>query len=189
MFRLAVKEDAAKLLQIYAPYVENTVVSFEYAPPTQEEFAARVAELEGNLPWIVAEHQGEMLGYVYAHPYAPREAYQWSVETSIYLRADVQRLGVGRRLYDALFELLALQGYTDAWAILSKPNPGSEAFHKAYGFDFCGEFPHIGYKQGQWLGITTWHKSILAGEECPQPLCRLETLKAAEVSEILARHA
>lgn len=189
MFRLAEKKDAAALLAVYAPYVENTVVSFEYTPPTAEEFAARIAELEGHLPWIIAEHQGKVLGYVCAHPYASREAYQWSIETSIYLSPEVQRLGVGRRLYDALFELLALQGYTDAWAIISQPNPGSEAFHKAYGFAFCGELAHIGYKQGQWLGVTNWHKSVIPGDAPPQPLRRLGELNPGQISGILARHA
>ena len=189
MFRFAQKSDAAALLGVYAPYVKDTVISFEYDVPTVEEFTGRVAELEGKLPWIVAEHQGEVLGYVCAHPYAMREAYQWSLETSIYLRSDVHRLGVGRRLYDALFELLALQGYTDAWAILSKPNPGSEAFHEAYGFTICGEFPHIGYKKGEWLGVTTWHKSILAGDAPPSPPRPLAELDPAKTAEILARHA
>lgn len=77
VLRLAREEDARALLEVYAPYVENTTVSFEYQVPTEEEFARRIKETLAGFPYLVLEQGKRILGYAYAHPYAARPAYQW----------------------------------------------------------------------------------------------------------------
>lgn len=177
MFRLALPQDAPEIVQLYRPYVENTTVTFEYETPTKQEMARRIDQLAGRLPWILAFHEGKLLGYAYAHPYAERAAYQWSVETSIYMAQHARHLGVGRRLYGALFELLQCQGLRCAVAIVTSPNPASDAFHQALGFEKVGFLPNIGYKQEKWLAVSLWQKAIAPGEKTPpakvRPLCEL----------------
>lgn len=86
--RLAQESDAAALLKIYAPFVESedrrlSDVSFEYEVPSEEEFAGRIRDISAKYPYIVCEQEGELIGYVYAHPHIPRAAYQWGAEVTI----------------------------------------------------------------------------------------------------------
>src|SRR5699024_443574 len=111
--RTACEEDAEALLDIYAPYVEHTAVSFEYEVPSVEEFRERIRRIRERYPYLLAESGGEILGYAYASPFHERRAYDWAAETSIYLRRDRRRQGLGRRLYEALEEILRMQGITD----------------------------------------------------------------------------
>lgn len=190
MLRFANLSDAAELLAIYRPYVEQTTITFEYETPSLEEFSNRMAAgAAAGYPWIVAQHAGKLLGYAYAHPYAQRAAYQWSVETSIYLDQAARRLGVGRKLYRALMALCRLQGCREMWAIVTDPNPASNAFHKACGFTDCGLLPHIGYKRGQWLGVRTWHYELIQGDDAPAPVVPAQMLNAAQVEQIWKENA
>lgn len=189
MLRFALPDDASALRSIYAPYVEQTTVTFEYTVPTQAEFRRRIEETADRWPWIVAVHAGEILGYAYAHPYGEREAYQWSAETSIYLKQEVHGLGVGRKLYTALFALLRLQGCCDAWAVIASTNKASDAFHAALGFTPCGTVPHIGYKMGQWLGVSTWRHIITPGDGAPAQIIPVSALDRDTVQKILRENA
>ena len=113
--RLAKPEDAEKLLEIYAPFVissDRTLsdVSFEYEVPSVEEFTERIKNISADYPYIVCEHEGRLLGYVYAHPYIQRAAYQWGAEATIYLAPEGQGCGLGKVMYAALEALLRLQG-------------------------------------------------------------------------------
>lgn len=190
MLRFATKEDAKALREIYRPYVTDSVASFEYLPPTVEEFAQRIEDcIDAGNPFLVATHQGKLLGYACVHPYALREAYKWSVETSIYLNSEVHRCKVGTKLYNALFAICRAQGYREAWAIVSNPNDLSDAFHLAYGFEDCGILPHIGYKMGRWLGIRNWHFTLIPGDDAPEPIKRVEELPVDFVEKILKENA
>ena len=95
-------EDAAELLAIYAPYVLETAISFEYEVPTVEEFRQRILDTAAKYPYLKAVEQGRILGYAYAHPFIDRRAYDWSVETTIYLQREARGNGIGRALYEAL---------------------------------------------------------------------------------------
>lgn len=190
MLRFATSEDAEALSQIYAPYVEKTTVSFEYHAPTAEEFAQRILACQkAGDPFLIATHQGQALGYAYAHPYGVREAYGWSVESSIYLRADITRRAVGTKLYRALFALCRLQGYRQAWAVVAQPNDASDAFHRAFGFTDCGVLPHIGYKMGRWLGVRTWRLGLTEDDTAPGPVCPVDELDSGTVEKILRENA
>lgn len=184
--RLARPEDAAAIRDIYAPFVRETPATFTLEPPSVSELREKIrATREGDeYPWYVAEeapagHQtqsgdgseseGSVVGYAYATPVRDRPAYRWSVETSIYVDPDHHRGGVGRRLYDRLFDTLRRQGYVSAYAVLGLPNPESEAFHEAYGFDHLADFPAAGYKLGAWRDVG-WHRlELRTPPEDPDP--------------------
>src|SRR5689334_9293573 len=104
--RLATIDDAAAIAQIYRPYVESTVISFEVAPPDVDEITRRMTSILARLPWLVCERDGSIVGYAYGSPHRERAAYQWSVDTTVYVRADSHRTGVGRELYGRLMPLL-----------------------------------------------------------------------------------
>ena len=119
--RVAKSEDAGELLKIYAPYVENTAISFEYEPPSEEEFAARTRRTLQKYPYLVAEAGGQLLGFAYAGPFHDRRAYDWAVETSIYVKQGLRRLGVGRALYEALENILREQNILNLNACVAYP--------------------------------------------------------------------
>ena len=121
ILRPATVDDAAEMLAIYAPYVIQTTVSSEYDAPTLEEFTRRIRTFTEKLPWLVCIIDGEVAGYGYASPHRTRAAYQWSVETSIYVAQDWHRHGIAGAIYAALFEVLAMQGYYNIYVGITSP--------------------------------------------------------------------
>ena len=105
--RLATKQDVPRILEIYAPYIENTAISFEYTVPSLEEFTQRFLDITAQFPWLVWEENGTILGYAYGSRPFKRTAYQWSAEASIYLCPEARGQGIGRKLYAALEQLLS----------------------------------------------------------------------------------
>ena len=165
--RDAAESDAAACAAIYRPFVLGTAVSFEINPPTDEEMAARIREASTSHAWLVAETGGEVTGYAYARPFAAREAYRWSCETSIYLSATRRRAGLGRALYTALLSRLTERGFRVAVAKMTLPNPASEGLHAALGFRPVGVHPRIGYKNGAWHDIAISQLTLATGEDPP----------------------
>lgn len=186
MIRFAAAKDAAELLEIYAPYVTGTTVSFEYEVPAVEEFRRRVEETSARYPYLVWEEDGALLGYAYAHPYAARPAYQWSAELTVYLRQGVSRRGLGSRLYGALMELLRLQGVRNVYGCVTAENTASVAFHHALGFREAGRFSQVGYKLGRWLDVLWLEKALASGGE-PQPLVSFPQVDRDRALAVLER--
>lgn len=186
MIRFAAAKDAAELLEIYAPYVTGTTVSFEYEVPAVEEFRRRVEETSARYPYLVWEEDGALLGYAYAHPYAARPAYQWSAELTVYLRQGVSRRGLGSQLYGALMELLRLQGVRNVYGCVTAENTASVAFHHALGFREAGRFSQVGYKLGRWLDVLWLEKAIASGGE-PQPLVSFPQVDRDRALAVLER--
>ena len=153
-------EDVAQILAIYAPYVENTAISFEYRVPTVEEFTKRFLDITAQYPWLVWEEQGQVLGYAYGSAPFERAAFSWCAESSIYLRADQRGRGIGRKLQLALEALLQMQGYQLLYALVTTDNPASIAFHKALGFSYLAEFPGCGWKLEAWHGLVWLEKRL-----------------------------
>jgi L-amino acid N-acyltransferase YncA len=185
--RMATINDAPALAEIYRPYVSDTAVSFELVPPSDQEFAQRVARTLERTPWLVYERGGRIVGYAYASRHREREAYQWSVEVSAYVRTDAQRAGVARALYEKLFELLAMQGFYSAFAGITLPNDASVEFHQALGFKHIGDFHSIGYKFGRWHDTTWLERSIRAYDQPAGPPTPLSQIPCSLVIELLAR--
>ena len=158
--RLAKPLDAAALLAIYAPYVENTAITFEYDVPTVEDFANRIEKTLKKYPYLVAEEDGVVLGYAYASTYYARAAYDWAVELSVYVSQDTRGKGVGSKLYDELEGLLDQMGYMHFLACISLPNEDSLAFHAKRGYQQVAHFPKIGYKFERWHDIVWLQKSL-----------------------------
>lgn len=156
MIRLATPADAPGVHAIYAPVVRDTVVSFEWTPPSVAEMAARIEKITAVRPWLVYEPDKEVLGYVYASTFRDRAAYDWGPEVSVYVHPKAHRRGVARGLYTALFEVLKLQGYCTVVAGATVPNPPSEELHRSLGFGTIGRYPGAGFKFGGWHDVAFW---------------------------------
>jgi L-amino acid N-acyltransferase YncA len=167
--RLATPADATALAAIYAPVVAATVVSFEEEPPDAAEMARRVERTLARAPWLVCERAGEVLGYAYAGAHRERAAYRWSVDVSAYVRADARRCGVGRALYASLLAALAAQGFRNAYAGITLPNPASERLHAAVGFTPVGVYRGVGYKLGAWHDVAWFERPLAPRVADPPP--------------------
>lgn len=174
--RLATPEDARELVSIYAPYVETTAISFEYAVPSVEEFAHRIEEVLERFPYLVAAHNGEIVGYAYAHPYGVRKAFSWAVELSVYIRQDCRGMGIGRMLYEAMEVVLKAQNITNLYVLVAGVEEedeylkhDSQKFHLAMGYEYVGKLNKAGYKFGHWYDMITMEKIIAPHPEHTQP--------------------
>lgn len=159
--RLATEDDAEAVQSIYAPIVRDTAISFETEPPSVAEIRQRIVSTLERLPWIVYDSNGRVRGYAYASPFRARAAYQWSVEVSVYVEPGSHRSGVGRALYVSLLERLRDQGYFNAYAGMTLPNPASAGLHRALGFEPVGVFRNAGFKFGAWHDVG-WYQLSLA---------------------------
>ena len=164
--RIATNKDLGAMLAIYAPYVENTTVSFEYCVPTLKEFTARFQEITKQFPWLVWEENGAVLGYAYGSLPFERAAYRWCSEASVYVAENARGRGIGKALYQALELCLAKQGYRNVYALVTTENEASLAFHQAVGYRETARFPDCGFKMGRWLGVV-WLEKLLNPVEIP----------------------
>lgn len=159
--RTATLDDDAAVAAIYAPVVQHTTISFETEPPDAAEMRARIEKTLASLPWLVAEDAaGAVCGYAYAGRHRERAAYQWSVDTTVYVREDMRGQGVGRALYGRLLPLLAELGYYQAFAGIALPNAGSVGLHEAVGFEALGIYRNVGFKNGEWRDVGWWQRSL-----------------------------
>jgi phosphinothricin acetyltransferase len=183
--------DAPAIQAIYAPYVTDTIISFETTPPSVDEIAARIQKVTSKYPWLVyivdeivdeptegtalSQNGGQphtqqvIAGYVYASTHHERAAYQWSVDVSVYINPKYHRRNIGRGLYTALFELLRAQGFVNAYAGISLPNAGSVGIHEAMGFEPVGVFDKVGYKFGGWHDVGYWALRLREPSAEPSP--------------------
>ena len=170
MLRFAEPGDAAALLAVYAQYI-GASVTFEYVLPTEEEFRRRIESISAEYPYLVhVTEAGVIDGYAYAHRFAERAAYQWSAELSVYLDRSARGCGLGKRLYGALMELLKLQGVRTVFGLVTTPNERSDRLHLGMGFTVSGVNHNVGYKNGQWRGVTIYEKPIAPYDPDPAPL-------------------
>lgn len=161
--RTATAADAAGCAAIYAPFVADSVVTFDFAPPTEAEFAARIERLGASHAWLVAATGREVLGFAYAGEFRSKPAYRWVCETTIYLAERARGQGVGRRLYGELCRVLAERGYRAAIGAIALPNPGSIALHEAAGFRLTGTMPGVGWKLGRWVDVAFYQRELGEG--------------------------
>ncbi len=159
--RIAREADIPEMLNIYAPYVQNTTYSFEYTVPTQEEFLQRFRQHVEQFPWLVWQQGDRVLGYAYAGAPWERMAYSWCAEASIYLAPEAQGKGVGRALYQALEQILTRQGYRLLYALITTENQPSVRFHEAMGYTYRTTFENCGFKMGRWLGVIWYEKQLM----------------------------
>jgi L-amino acid N-acyltransferase YncA len=148
--------DAAACAEIYAPSVESTPISFEFVAPDPTEFESRITRFSATHQFLVAEEGGVVIGYAYACRWKERPAYDWSVETSVYVGAAHQAKGVGRALLQELIGRLRAQGYRMAVAGITLPNPASIALHERLGYERAGVMRDIGWKLDGWRDVGYW---------------------------------
>lgn len=184
--RLIRETDVEEVLAIYAPYVEHTHISFEYDIPTLEEYLGRIRTNTKDYPWLVCLFNGKIIGYAYAGKHRYRTAYQWSPESTIYLAPEAHRKGIGRILYQTLFDMLHLQGHFNVYAGVGLPNEKSIGFHKALGFYEIGVFKNVGYKLGEWHD-THWFQLHLAEHihQPPAPLLLADVTERSDFKTLL----
>jgi phosphinothricin acetyltransferase len=164
--RDASENDATACSAIYAPYVRETAISFEGAPPSPAQMAERIAAATRRHAWVVLEDDDRLVGYAYGGPHQERAAYRFSCEVSVYVEEGRRRAGSGRVLYEALFERLAARGYLMAVAGMTVPNEASVGLHRAMGFEPVGVYRRIGWKFGAWHDVA-WTQRALGVEQDP----------------------
>lgn len=185
--RPAVTGDAEQILEIYRPFVEKTVVTFEYETPSVQAFQERMLGILSFYPYLVCEHDGKIVGYAYASRHRERAAYQWNAELSIYVCPEEQHSGIGIALYGALIELLRMQGIVNVYGVITHPNEKSERFHQKLGFEVCGISHRTGWKLDRWIDVCEMELRIAPQQEKPQPVKALNQLDSQQVAAVLSR--
>ena len=176
--RPATEADAAEILNIYAPYITDTAITFEYDVPTLEEFTGRIRHTLEKYPYLVAVRDSEIIGYAYAGAFYGRAAYDWSAETTIYVKKGCRHSGVGKLLYQALETALKAQNIINLYACIGYPEEddeyltkNSKQFHEHLGYRLIGEFRKCGYKFGRWYHMV-WMEKIIGEHLEAQPPVR-----------------
>ncbi|MBO5092961.1 MAG: GNAT family N-acetyltransferase [Lachnospiraceae bacterium] len=182
--RTARTEDAKELLAIYTPYVEKTAITFEYEAPSLAEFTERIRRTLQKYPYFAAVADGRIAGYAYAGAFKERAAYDWAVETTVYVKEDCRRMGVGKLLYEALEDALALQNIVNLNACIGYPSKEDEyltrdsaEFHERLGYRLAGTFHRCGYKFNRWYDMIWMEKEIGSHVENQPPIKRFEEIR------------
>lgn len=184
--RLATEADSASILEIYKPFITDTVITFEYDVPSLADFTKRISKIQKKYPWLVCEIDGDIVGYAYASPFHERAAYDWSVDFSIYINPKYHGKRVGKALYCALVDLLKLQGYCNAYALVTLPNVKSEGIHESFGFKTVGVCKNVGYKFGQWRDVKWFELELQQHSQVPSVLKVIHDISnTAEFNKII----
>ena len=167
---LVTKADVGRIMEIYRYYVEQTDITFEYVMPSEEEFTGRIRDILKKFPYLVAKEDGKIWGYAYAAPFKGRAAYDWSVETTIYVDQEAPGRGIGTQLYRELEKRLAAQNIQNLNACITYPNDRSISFHTKRGYKTVAHFTKCGYKFDRWLDMIWMEKFLGTHPEVPQPV-------------------
>ena len=185
--RVANKDDAACMLEIYSPFLLTSGITQETEVPAVEDFQERIISNLTERPWLVCEINNEIAGYAYAGKHRDRKGYQWCTEPSVYISEKYYGLGVANALYSALFAILKLQGYINAYAVITLPNERSVAFHKKFGFEWLTTYEKIGYKLGQWHDVGWMQFEINPHRNDPQDPIAFRDIDKSVIDSILIR--
>ncbi len=181
--RLATSNDAQSVLDIYAPYCLKSPATFEIQPPDVEEIRNRIDKTLTRFPYLIFEENEEPVAFAYAGQYMERAAYRFSAGVSVYVKEGFHSSGKGKALYGVLIPLLRKQGFCNAFAGITMPNPGSEALHKSLGFVQTGLYKNVGYKFDKWHDVSWWQlplRAMVENPDEPKPISQM--LEDAEYS-------
>lgn len=168
--------DAEALLAVYAPYVRDTAITFEYTVPALDEFKSRIRKTASRYPYLGAWQNGVLKGYAYASPFKERAAYDWSAETSVYVRQDCRGAGIGSLLYRELETVLSRQNVCNLCACIAYPNPESIAFHEKWGYRTVAHFHQCGFKFNTWYDMVWMEKFLNEHGLNPKPFIPITDL-------------
>jgi L-amino acid N-acyltransferase YncA len=161
VIRDAAAADAAAIARIYNHYVLHSIATFEEEAVPADEIVKRLEEVrESQLPWIVAEREGSVVGYAYASKWKGRCAYRYSTEVTVYLAHDQGGRGIGSDLYGRLFPMLEERKLHAAMGGISLPNPASVALHEKFGMEKVAHFKEVGYKFDRWIDVGYWARIL-----------------------------
>ena len=153
--------DIPAVTRIYGHYVRETVITFETSEPDEAEMANRFATIAGKgHPLLIAEQDGQVIGYAYASTYRPREAYRFTCEDSIYLAPDAGGKGLGSTLLARLIEDSSRAGLKQMLAVITAERANSIRLHEKHGFRFVGKYDALGYKFDRWLDIVHMQRAL-----------------------------
>lgn len=157
IIRSASAVDSAAIARIYNHYVTETIVTFEETIVSDGEMERRISDIQNqNLPWLIGEEHGELIGFALAGPFHHRSAYRYSVETTVYLDYRQTAKGFGRTLYKELLDQLRIQKLHIAMGCIALPNDASVKLHEALGFAKTAYLNEIGFKFGRWVDVGYW---------------------------------
>lgn len=187
--RPATAADGAACAGIYAPYT-GTAITFESPAPDAAEMSRRIDEAaSGGYPWLVCERDGLAAGYAYAHRFRVRAAYDWDAELSVYLAPEATGRGIGEALYGAVIELLAHQGFVNAYGTVSVPNRPSERLHEKCGFTHLFTMRRTGWKLGRWRDLAYYHLQLNPYDGEPAPVVPFSGLDGEYIRDVCEKHA
>ena len=187
--RVATRNDAAGMLEIYAPFILNSGITQETDVPSVGDFQERILSTLEERPWLVCEINGQVAGYAYAGKHRDRKGYQWCTEPSVYISEKYFGVGMAESLYTALFEILKLQGYVNAYAVITLPNDRSIAFHKKFGFEYLTTYKKIGYKLGQWHDVGWMQYEVNPHRDDPEDPFKFPDFDRLTIDSILTKAA
>ena len=149
-------EDAKAIADIYNIYVKDTDITFETEPVSVEEMRERIATISAHNPYLVYEMEGEIAGYCYVHGWKERAAYQYTVETTVYLSPKYFRKGIGRKLMERLIEECRTYGFRALIACITDGNEVSFILHEKLGFKKVSHFEKVGRKFDRWIDVVDY---------------------------------
>lgn len=187
MIRIATKEDAAAMLEIYAPFILNSGITQETEVPSVEDFQNRILSNLEERPWLVCQIHGQIAGYAYAGKHRDRKGYQWCTEPSVYIAEKYFSRGIALALYTALFDIIKIQGYVNAYAVITLPNDRSIAFHKKFGFSYLTTYKKIGYKLGQWHDVGWMQYEVNRHNKDPKDPVKFPAIETSFIDAVLIR--
>lgn len=185
--RMANLNDAKDILDIYRPYVTDTIITFEYEVPTISEFRSRIESILENYPYIVCLIDDKIIGYVYAGKHKERAAYMWNAELSIYLHKEYTKEGIGKVLYNAILDILKIQNIQNVYGCITEDNIASEKFHEYFGFNKLGIFNKTGYKFNKWHDVT-WYEKNIGGYGKPKEFISIRNINIKNIEEVLNKY-
>jgi L-amino acid N-acyltransferase YncA len=156
MIRPVRPEDAAQICWIYNYYIENTTVTFETEAVSAEAMRERIISVSENFPWLVYENEGKIYGYAYAARWKERNAYRFTVESTVYIEDGCTAMGIGPELYQALIEVLRQKNFHAVLAGITLPNDNSVKMHEKLGFKKVAHMEQTGFKQDKWIDVGYW---------------------------------
>lgn len=185
IIRIADEKDYKAILKIYEKYITDTLITFECKVPTLEDFSKRLLSIQKIFPLIVCEIENEVVGYAYISRFREREAYDWTVESSVYIKSDYHSMNIGKALYYSIIELSKSLGYLSMIGVVTIPNIKSDKLHHSFGFDEIGVLKNVGFKNGTWNDVKWYSLKLNDYDISPKKPKSVSEININELNNIL----